>query len=75
MEQTERYRMTAISLKIAYYRKLRGKSAAELAEIVGLTEGYIWQMEAPNVHKFPSLKTLFLIADALDVPITKLLEE
>lgn len=22
-------------------------------ETVGLTEGYIWKMEAPNVHKFP----------------------
>lgn len=51
MEDKERSRMTALSLKIAYYRKLKGKSAAELAEVVGLSEGYIWQMEAPNVHK------------------------
>lgn len=75
MEDKERNRMTALSLRIAYYRKFKGKSAAELAESTGLSEGYIWQMEAPNVHKYPSLKTLYLIADALDIPVTKLLEE
>ena len=68
-------RYLQLGLNIAYYRKLKGKSAAELAEAIGLTEGYIWQMEAPNVHKYPSLKTLYLIADFLGVPITKLLEE
>ena len=68
-------RMTALSLRIAYYRKLKGKSAAELAEAIGITEGYVWQMEAPNVFKYPSLKTLYLISDFLEIPITKLLEE
>ncbi len=75
MDNKERRRMTALSLKIAYYRKLKGTSTAELAESIGLSEGYLWQMEAPNVQKYPSLKTLYLIADALDIPITKLLEE
>lgn len=75
MEEKERKRMTALSLKIAYHRKLNGKSTAELAEAINLSEGYIWQMEAPNVLKYPSLKTLYLIADFLEVPVAKLLEE
>lgn len=63
-----------LGLKIGYYRKLRGYTQEELAELVGVSTTFIGMMEAPNLSKAPSLKTLYAIADALDVPISKLLQ-
>lgn len=63
-----------LGLKISYYRKLRGYTQEELAELVGVSTTFIGMMEAPNLSKAPSLKTLYAIADALDVPISKLLQ-
>lgn len=63
-----------LGLKISYYRKLRGYTQEELAELVGVSTTFIGMMEAPNLSKAPSLKTLYAITDALDVPISKLLQ-
>ncbi len=63
---TDRYRQ--IGLKIAYYRKLRGMTQEQLAELVERTPAFIGHLEAPNVEKGVSLDTLFDIADALGVP-------
>lgn len=63
-----------LGLKISYYRKLRGYTQEELAELVGVSTTFIGMMEAPNLSMAPSLKTLYAIADALDVPISKLLQ-
>ena len=63
-----------LGLKIGYYRKLRGYTQEELAVLVGVSTTFIGMMEAPNLSKAPSLKTLYAIADALDVPISKLLQ-
>lgn len=63
-----------LGLKIGYYRKLRGYTQEELAELVGVSTTFIGMMEAPSLSKAPSLKTLYAIADALDVPISKLLQ-
>ena len=67
----EQYRQ--IGLKIAYYRKLRGLTQAELAEQVGLTPAYIGHLEAPNISKALSLDPLFDIASVLDVAPQKFL--
>ena len=56
---------------LAYYRRLRGHSQAELAEELNLSEGYMGHIEAQNVDKEPSLKVLFRIAEVLDVPMYK----
>ena len=53
---------------LAYYRRLRGYSQAELAEELNLSEGYMGHIEAQNVDKEPSLKVLFRIAE---VPMYK----
>lgn len=68
---TEKYRQ--IGLKIAYYRKLRGLTQEELAELVGLTPAFIGHLEAPNVVKALSLDALFDIAGVLEVPAHKFL--
>lgn len=62
-----------LGLRIAYYRKLRGYTQEELAEMVDRTPAFIGHVEAPNVNKTVSLDTLFDIAKALDVPVHKFL--
>ena len=61
----EMYRQ--LGLKIAYYRKLRGLTQAELAEKIDRAAAFIGQVESPKVKKTVSLDTLFDIAAALEV--------
>ncbi len=63
-----------IGLKISYYRKLQGMTQEELAEACGLSTGYISQLEGPNSYFCPSLKTLFLIGEVLNIPVYKFLD-
>ena len=62
-----------LGLKIAYYRKLRGFTQEQLAEMVNKSAAFIGHVEAPNVDKAISLDTLFDIAAALDTPAYKFL--
>ncbi len=66
--------LLSIGLKISYYRKFRGYTQEELAERAGVSTTFIGMVEAPNLYKAPSLKTLYAIATALDVPVYKLLQ-
>lgn len=68
---TEKY--LQLGLKISYYRKLRGLTQEQLAELVGLTPAFIGHVEAPNIRKAISMDALFDIAKALDVPAYKFL--
>ena len=56
-----------LGLKIAYYRKLRGLTQAELAETIDKATAFIGQVESPKVEKTLSLDTLFDISVALNV--------
>lgn len=62
---------TQLGLKIAFYRKLRGLTQEQLAELVDINPAFLSHVEAPNVNKTVSLGTLFAIAQALDVPVYK----
>ena len=55
------------SIKIGYYRKLKGITQEQLAEMVEKNTSFIGAIEAPNVQRTLSLDTLFDIADALDI--------
>lgn len=70
-EYFELYKM--IGLKISYYRKLRGLTQEQLAEIINKSTAFIGAVEAPNVNRTVSLDTLFDIAKALDVSPYKFL--
>ena len=61
----------AIGIRISYFRKLRGLSQAERA---GISPGFLSQVEAPGMAVGISLSTLFLIAEALEIPPYKLLQ-
>lgn len=74
LESQYKMNLIKIGLKIAYYRKLQGMTQEELAEACDLSPGYIAQLEGPNSYFCPSLKTLFVIAEVLNIPITKLVD-
>lgn len=63
-----------LGLTIAYYRKLRGLTQAELAEATNLSRTHISNNEAPNGKTSISLNKLFDIADVLEVPVKDLFD-
>lgn len=68
----QEYKM--IGLNVAYYRKLKGISQLQLAELIGLSRTHISNIEAPNMPTAVSLETLLDIADTLNIPAKKLLD-
>lgn len=74
MNNLEKNRYLQIGLKIAYYRKLHGYTQEQLAEKVGLSPGYLSQVETPSFVQPVSLKTLFALADVFHISPYKLLE-
>ncbi len=72
-EYTDRY--ITMGLKIAYYRKKAGYTQEVFAEKVGKSLNFISQVEEPGTVRGVSLETLFKIADVLDIPPSKLLED
>lgn len=67
-------RYIQIGLKIAYYRKMNGMTQEQLAELIGISPGYLSQVETPSFVQPISLKTLFAIADLFHVPPARFLE-
>ena len=63
-----------LGLTIAYYRRARGMTQAELAEAVHISRTHMSNIEAPNSRTSISLNRLFDIAEALDVPVKDLLD-
>lgn len=63
-----------LGLKIAYYRKRKGYTQEQLAEMIDCSAAFIGHVEAPKVKKSVSLKTLFAISQALEVPVYKFLK-
>lgn len=63
-----------LGLTIAYYRKLRGLTQAELAEATNLSRTHISNIEALNGKTSISLNKLFDIAEVLEVPVKDLFD-
>ena len=72
-EFPERY--ISMGLKIAYYRKKAGMTQEVLAERIGKSVNFIAQVEDPGIVRGVSLETLFQIAQVLQIPPSKLIEE
>lgn len=62
-----------VGLKIAYYRKIRGYTQETFSEKLNVSVSYYSQIEAAGCHKPISLRTLFKIAEALEIEPYKLL--
>jgi len=67
----QEYRM--IGLNIAYYRKLKGLTQLQLAELAGISRTHMSNIEAPNMPTSISLDTLMDLADVLEIPLCTLL--
>ena len=63
-----------LGLTIAYYRRARGLTQMELAEMVHISRTHISNIEAPNSKTSISLNKLFDIAEALEVPVKDLFD-
>jgi len=62
-----------VGLKISYYRKVKGYTQETFAEKLDVSVSYYSQIEAAGCYKPISLRTLFKIAQALEVEPHKLL--
>lgn len=60
-------RMQNLSYAIGYYRKRRGLSQEQLAEILGISRQHLAAIEAPRMNRGLSLELLFRISDALEI--------
>lgn len=70
---SERYK--TLGLKIAYYRKKQGYTQDVLAEKVGISTNFLAQVEGTGSTRGISLETLFKLAETLNVPPSKFLED
>lgn len=60
---------------IRKYRKMRGLTLQELADLTGLTHGYVRDLECLSIDKTPLLETLGKFANALNIDIKQLFDE
>lgn len=72
MDNREVYRK--IGLRIAYIRRSCSLSQEALAEMAGISAGFLAQIEAPGVDSKMSLDTLLAIAGALDIELKELFD-
>ena len=64
-----------LGLKIAYYRRKAGYTQEHFAELIGKSVSFVGQVEGTGTVRGVSLETLFKVAQVLNVPPAKLLEE
>lgn len=69
MTQIERHRdkFRRVALNISHYRKKKGLTQEELADLAHISLGYLSHIEAPNLASSFSIAVLFDIADALEI--------
>lgn len=60
---------------IKKYRKMRGFTLQELADLTGLSHGYVRDLESFGIEKTPLLETLGKIAEALEIDIRQLFDD
>lgn len=64
-----------IRKNIKKYRKEKNLTQSKLAELVGLSQDYICEIESKSKHKSFSIDALGRIADTLDVNIKNFFDE
>ncbi|MCI8397982.1 MAG: helix-turn-helix transcriptional regulator [Oscillibacter sp.] len=72
MNDAHREMLTQIGLNILYYRKERGYTQQQLAEIISYSKNHLQQIETAKAT--PSVIALLDIASALEIPPSKLFE-
>ena len=59
---------------IRKYRLMRKYTLQELADLTGLTHGYVRDLECLSIDKTPLLETIGKFADALEIDIRQLFD-
>lgn len=72
-EYSERYK--TFGLKVAYYRRKAGYTQEYFAERIGRSRNFVSKVESTTNTVGVSLETLFKMAEVLEVPPSKLLED
>lgn len=76
---TRRYSKEQLSLivrkNIKKYRLMRKYTLQELADLTGLTHGYVRDLECLSIDKTPLLETIGKFADALEIDIRQLFDD
>ena len=72
MDNDHRKALTTIGLNILDYRKEKGYTPQQLAEMTSYSKNHIQQIETAKAT--PSVIALLDIAKALDIPVSKLFE-
>ena len=74
-----RYSKQTLSIQvrknIRKYRKIRNYTLQELANKVGLTHGYVRDLECFTIDKTPTLDTIGKFANALEIDIRQLFDD
>ena len=60
---------------IKKYRLMREYTLQELADLTGLTHGYVRDLECLSIDKTPLLETIGKFADALEIDIRQLFDD
>lgn len=60
-------RMENLSYAIGYYRKKKGFSQEQMAEMLGISRQHLASVEAPGMNRGVSLELLFNISTVLDI--------
>ena len=64
-----------VRTNIRKYRKMRGYTMQELADLTGLTHGYVRDLECLTIDKTPLLETIGKFAEALEIDIRQLFDD
>lgn len=75
MKTQYREKYIRFGLKVQYYRKLQGLTQEAFADKIGKSWSFVAKVESPTRAFGVSMETLFKIAEALEVPVSKLFEE
>ncbi|WP_289423527.1 helix-turn-helix domain-containing protein [Faecalibaculum rodentium] len=75
METQYQEQYIRFGLKVQYYRKLKGLTQEAFADKIGKSWSFVAKVESPTRAFGVSMETLFKIAEALEVPVSKLFEE
>jgi len=75
METQYQEKNIRFGLKVQYYRKLQGLTQEAFADKIGKSWSFVAKVESPTRAFGVSMETLFKIAEALEVPVSKLFEE
>ena len=75
METQYQEQYIRFGLKVQYYRKLQGLTQEAFADKIGKSWSFVAKVESPTRAFGVSIEKLFKIAEALEVPVSKLFEE